>query len=147
MLMFFNYRSMLQVAMSHDRPDAEDSTHDNIACAMAEEYIDRGYDVAVDADCDIQEMAELPEYDNYPSGCGEESTRVPDVYATQQGYADRNVEVETSSTVSDERTKCQLKTFDNEGQGAVVVPSSEESTIEDNLEDWNLKGSIEIWTY
>lgn len=133
--------------MSHNRPHNETNTHDNIACAMAKEYVDRGYDVAVDADCDVSEDESLPEYDNYPSGCGEESSRIPDVYATKYGESDRNVEVETASTLSDERTKCQLKTFDNEGQGVAVVPGDEESTLQENLEDWNLDGDIEIWTY
>lgn len=133
--------------MTHNRPQSEISQHDRVVCLVAEKYLGRGYDVAVDADCGVDEDNSLPEYENYPPGCGDESSREPDIYATKFSEEVRNVEVETANTVSDERTKCQLKTFDNEGQGVVVVPEENEDTIEDNLEDWNLDGQIEIWTY
>lgn len=133
--------------MSHNRPRDEISQHDNVVCTVAEKYLGWGYDVAVDADCNVEEENELPEHDTYPAGCGEESTRIPDVYATKFDEEDRNVEVETASTVSDERTKCQLKTFDNEGKGVVVVPEDEKSTMQNNLADWNLEDDFDIWTY
>lgn len=133
--------------MTHKRPSGERDQHHRIVCAMAGEFRDDGYSVATDGDCEVREMADLPEYDNYPSGCGDGSDRIPDVFATQSGETDRNIEVETASTVSDERTKCQLKTFENEGEAVVVVPDDNSDELYDNLDDWGLRGDVSVWTY
>lgn len=124
--------------MADNRPEDEKPEHDEVVCAVARDF-DSGdlWELAVDADCAIVETLELPEFNTYPAGCGDEDTRVPDVYAQVNDSA-TIVEVETQNTVDLERTRCQLSTFNNIDDTIVVVPEQSKSEMGSNLEDWDL---------
>lgn len=119
------------------RSTYNEGIHDEVACRIGRKLNDDGYDVAVDGDCGFPEGVDLPLFDNYPAGCGEEEHRRPDVYA-EKGARTEIIEVETDDTISDKRTECQLKTFKNNGPTTVYVPEGYGSATRRQLRGWGI---------
>lgn len=113
--------------------------HDREACKIGRRFYRNRYDVAVDGDCGFPEEIDLPMFDNYPSGCGKEEYRRPDVYA-KKGMREKIIEVETKDTINTERTRCQLSTFSENGHTTVYVPEGYSRAMKTQLRRWGITG-------